>query len=168
MEAGRLPGRRGNLPERRGTPLACEQRNDLKAMYQSIFQSSTIPILEQVVGFAQARHTVLAGNIANLDTPGYRVRDVSVEDFQRRLAEAIRDHHRVRSATSPGELTTLPERPLAQVAENTKTILYHDDSNVGLEHQVTEMVKNQMQHNLALSIMTAQFRLLQAAISEKS
>ena len=34
-----------------------------------------------------------------------------------------------------------------------------------MEHQVTEMVKNQMQHNLALSIMTSQFRLLQTAIS---
>jgi len=29
------------------------------------------------------------------------------------------------------------------------------------------MVKNQMQHNLALAIMTSQMRLLQTAISER-
>ena len=40
------------------------------------------PVLEQVVNFAQARHGVLAGNIANLDTPGYRVRDLSPEKFE--------------------------------------------------------------------------------------
>ena len=45
-------------------------------MYEKIFGSTSIPILEQVVNFAEARHHVLAGNIANLDTPGYRVRDL--------------------------------------------------------------------------------------------
>ncbi len=62
-------------------------------MYEGLFQSTTVPILEQVVSFSQARHTVLAGNIANMDTPGYRVRDLSVEDFQSRLREAIETRH---------------------------------------------------------------------------
>jgi flagellar basal-body rod protein FlgB len=148
-------------------------------MYQSIFDATTIPVLEQVVQFAQARHHVLAGNIANLDTPGYRVRDLSVEDFQDRLQEAIRSRHQPSGTSpaerfvSPGEMGYLdspargPGATMAQVAKNPKTILYHDDSNVGIEHQVTEMVKNQMQHNLALTIMTSQFRLLEAAISER-
>ena len=148
-------------------------------MYQSIFDSTTIPVLEQVVQFAQSRHHVLAGNVANLDTPGYRVRDLSVEDFQDRLQEAIRSRHQPRGTSpaerfvSPGEMGYLDEpapgrhATMAEVAKNAKTILYHDDSNVGIEHQVTEMVKNQMQHNLALTIMTSQFRLLEAAISER-
>jgi flagellar basal-body rod protein FlgB len=148
-------------------------------MYQSIFSSTAIPVLEQVVGFAQARHHVLAGNIANLDTPGYRVRDLSVEDFQSRLREAIQARDRparpspAEEFVSPGELAYLdqpaPKRDLkmAEVAKDPKSILYHDQSNVGIEHQVTEMVKNQMLHNLALAIMTSQFRLLEAAISER-
>jgi flagellar basal-body rod protein FlgB len=45
--------------------------------------------------------------------------------------------------------------------------LYHDESSGNLETQVAAISKNQLQHNLALSIMTSQFRLLQAAISEK-
>jgi flagellar basal-body rod protein FlgB len=148
-------------------------------MYQNVFQSTTIPVLEQVVNFAQARHHVLAGNIANLDTPGYRVRDLSVEDFQARLREAIEARHR-RSPTSradrpvsPGDLgyphsqAAKHDATMAEVSRNPKSILYHDDSNVGIEYQVTEMAKNQMQHNLALAIMASQFRLLQVAISER-
>jgi len=56
---------------------------------------------------------------------------------------------------------------LAHVAEDSKTILRHDKGNVGMEYQVTEMVKNQMQHNMALTVMNQQFRLLKAAISER-
>ena len=134
-------------------------------MLSSMFQSSTIPILQEVVSFAQARHTVLAGNIANLDTPGYKVRDLSVEDFQERLRAAIQDRHSPPEPRSPGEPSGRDGTNLAEISKNPKTILHHDQSNVGVEYQVTEMVKNQLQHNLALSLMTSQLRLLQTAIS---
>jgi flagellar basal-body rod protein FlgB len=136
-------------------------------MLSNMFNSTTIPVLQEAVGFAQARHTALAGNIANLDTPGYKFRDLSVEDFQAQLKEAIEDRDRIAiyRASDPSAFPASPR--LAKVADQPHTILYHDKSNVELEQQVTEMVNNQMQHNLALSIMNNQFRLLQAAISER-
>jgi flagellar basal-body rod protein FlgB len=136
-------------------------------MIEGMFQSTTIPVLEQVVCFAQARHTVLAGNIANMDTPGYQVRDLSVEDFQNRLSEALAARGRPGAYRSPGETGYSGETTMAKVAKNHKTILRHDKSNVGPEFQVSEMTKNHIQHNMALSIMASQFRLLQAAISER-
>ena len=63
-------------------------------MFENLFDSTTIPVLQEMVNFNQARHTVLAGNIANMDTPGYKVRDLSVEDFQSRLKQAIEERHR--------------------------------------------------------------------------
>jgi flagellar basal-body rod protein FlgB len=139
-------------------------------MLANLFDSTSIPLLEQVVSFSQARHTVLAGNIANMDTPGYKVRDISVEDFQTRLKQAITERNRAPRASeslSPGEETAMRPEPLAEVAKNPKSILRHDQSNVGIEQQVTEMVKNQMQHNMALALMVKQFHLLETAISEK-
>jgi len=136
-------------------------------MFQGIFQATTIPVLEQVVNFAQARHTVLAGNIANLGTPGYHARDLSVEDFQTRLKEAIDVAHQPPAPRSLGDPDRLRPNPLADVSKDPKGILFHDQSNDAAEIQVTEMVKNQLQHNMALAIMTSQFRLLQTAISER-
>ena len=139
-------------------------------MIANLFDSTTIPVLQEVVNFSEARHTVLAGNIANMDTPGYKVRDLSVDDFQSRLQQAIEMRRQPPSSSeglSPGEIGLQGAEQLAEVAKNAKTILHHDQNNVGIEHQVTEMVKNQMQHNLALSIMVQQFHLLQTAISEK-
>lgn len=140
----------------------------VRSMYSNLFQSSTIPLLKEVASFAQARHTVLAGNIANLDTPGYKVRDLSVEDFQQRLQKAIERRGRPPATRSAGDPYDERDTMLAQISKDPKTILYHDKSNVGIEYQVTEMVKNQMQHNLALALMTSQFRLLQAAISGRT
>lgn len=137
-------------------------------MFQNLFNSTTIPVLEQVVDFSEARHTVLAGNIANMDTPGYKARDLSQEDFQERLAKAIESRRQPPTYHSTGETGYEPPEPLAEVSKNPKTILHHDNSNVGIEYQVTEMVKNQMQHNLALTVMVQQFHLLQAAISERA
>jgi flagellar basal-body rod protein FlgB len=139
-------------------------------MLANLFDSTTIPVLQEVVNFSQARHTVLAGNIANMDTPGYKVRDLSVEDFQSRLQQAIEVRRQPPASSetvSPGEIGLGGGEPMAEIAKNTKTIMHHDQNNVGMEHQVTEMVKNQMQHNMALSLMVNQFRLLETAISER-
>jgi flagellar basal-body rod protein FlgB len=134
-------------------------------MLTNLFSASTIPILEEVAKFSQARHTTLAGNIANLDTPGYKFRDLSVDDFQSRLRTAIDSRHRPPDPYQPGRYAGSEDAFQAAVAKNPHTILYHDKSNVELEQQVSEMVKNHMQHNLALTVMNQQFRLLTTAIS---
>jgi flagellar basal-body rod protein FlgB len=154
-------------------------------MLSSLFETTTIPVLEQVVSFAQSRHTVLAGNIANLDTPGYQAKDLSVEDFQKQLRAAISERQSagavgvqpsgyedtLKRTLQPIYEDTLKRElqpRLAEVAKNAQSILRHDLGDVGMEQQVSEMVKNQLQHNLALSIMTSQFRLLQTAVSGRT
>lgn len=138
----------------------------------NLFQSTSLPVLEQVVNFTQVRHNVLAGNIANLDTPGYETKDISPQDFQKQLKAAIksRDEESWNGGLEETEITKhhpRHENPIGQVSKSLSAMLRHDQGNVGLEQQMTEITKNQMQHNLAVTIMTSQFRLLQAAISEK-
>lgn len=150
-------------------------------MLSSLFQSSSLPVLEQVVNFTEARHGVLAGNIANLDTPGYKTRDLSPEAFQQQLKEAIEaKNDRVPvSPTLLGDVADLTPGETAvqhqartvaafdKVKDSMKSILRHDGDDVSMEQQVNEMMKNQQQHNLAINIMSAQFRLLRAAITER-
>lgn len=135
-------------------------------MLSQLFAGTTIPALEQVVNFSQARHAVLAGNIANFDTPGYRVRDLSPERFQTRLAAALKQRD-AEGPVSPGDLAAFPNRRLEHVSEDMEGLLFHDNSNGALEQQVAALAKNQQQHNLAIAVMTNQFRLLQTAISER-
>jgi flagellar basal-body rod protein FlgB len=139
-------------------------------MLPGLLGSTNIPVLQQVLNFAQARHGVLAGNIANINTPGYRTRDLNTEVFEKRLKDAIELSKRAGSSSQPisaGMLTTSPEDPLRNVGQNMTNLLYHDDTNIDIEQQVTEMNKNQYLHNLALTVMTDQMQLLQTAISER-
>ncbi|TWT77213.1 flagellar basal body rod protein FlgB [Posidoniimonas polymericola] len=140
-------------------------------MAPDIFRSSTLPVLEQVVNFSQARHGVLAGNIANLDTPGYKTRDLSPELFQENLKQAIEDSRRPASAGQAGAASGGGGKDrfdsIAKVKDSLKSILRHDGVDVSLEHQIAEISKNHAQHNLAVNLMSTQFRQLRSAISER-
>lgn len=148
-------------------------------MLPLMFQSTTIPVLEQVVKFTEARHGVLAGNIANLDTPGYKTRDLSPERFESKLKQAIETHYQPPSQPYDSRSMGLSSARAAerheakrleafrQVDDAMKSILRHDGDDVGMEKEVNEIMKNQQQHNLAINIMSAQFRLLRAAITER-
>jgi flagellar basal-body rod protein FlgB len=147
-------------------------------MLDAMFNNSTLPMLEQVVSFTQARHGVLAGNIANLDTPGYRSRDLSPAAFQERLKDAIEQQHKAADAPTAYSMPYSPgapapeardvKRDFAKVTESLGGLLRHDDNNTSMELQISEIAKNHAQHNLALSLMTAQFRLLRAAVTERA
>jgi len=136
-------------------------------MENGILNSTTIPVLEQVIDFAQRRHEVLAGNVANLDTPGYQVRDLSVETFQQRLQDAVEASRQRHQPLSPGMMGSRRRDAISDVSDSMRSILYHDGSDVGMEQQVLQISKNQFLHNLAISLMSTQFQMLQSAISER-
>ncbi len=136
-------------------------------MVPNLFSSATIPALGEVLNFAQARHTVLAGNIANVNTPGYRTRDLSQTAFQESLKEAIDQSRSSGRPLSPGLANSEEGDPLRNVRASLENILYHDDTNLDLEKQVAEISKNQLLHNFALTVLTDQFALLESAISER-
>jgi len=135
-------------------------------MLPNLFAGTTIPALGEVLNFAQARHTVLAGNIANVNTPGYRLRDLNEAEFQQRLKEVM-THTGGHDARSTSLAAAEPGNPMRDVRQSLENLIYHDDTNIDLEKQVAEMTKNHLLHNFALTVMTDQFKLLETAISER-
>ncbi len=144
-------------------------------MMNGIFQSSNVVGLEQTLAFTERRHQLLAGNVANMDTPGYQTRDLSVEDFQSSLSEALRMMKASEDAGFGGaamsdslreQLSKQSSQAIEKTRDTMKEILYHDGSNDSLEHQVTEIAKNQSMHSMATALLRSQFRTMQMAISE--
>jgi flagellar basal-body rod protein FlgB len=134
-------------------------------MIANLFNASTVPVLEQVLNFTQARHELLAGNIANVHTPGYRARDLSEETFQSALKKLF-ETHEAPEFFSQG-MASPRQTAMHQVKESRENILYHDGTDMDIERQVVQISKNQGLHNLAVSIMTSQFKLLETAVSER-
>ncbi len=141
---------------------------------QALFQNNSSALLEQVVNFSQMRHNVLAGNIANVSTPGYQFRDLPQEAFEE-LLKAAADTKTVtpaKTATPRGGLAGLHDAqelmdPFAEVQDQIAKEMVVNSKNRSLEYQVAEITKNQMQHNMALAILNNQYQLIQTAISER-
>ena len=133
-------------------------------MWNTWINGSSLPALEQATAFAEKRHTLLAGNIANLDTPDYQTRDLSKDDFQQALRDYV-DAPGLSGSTSSSQAPS-QQQAMDRVRDTTKQILYHDGSDVSLEEQVTELSKNQGAFNTAIALMRSQFQTLQMAIRE--
>ena len=144
-----------------------------------MFSTPALKSLEQTVAFTERRHAILAGNIANTDTPGYRSKDLSVDTFQKSLRDAIQADRQERDM-SPGLRLSLLGSPnhatkpafadskkvaMESVHDSMKQIVYHDGSDDSLEMQVTQIAKNQSMANMAIAMMKTQFRQLQMAIT---
>jgi len=136
------------------------------AMINGLFQHTSIPVLQEVVAFTQARQRVLAGNVANIHVPGYRTRDLSVDSFQEALRKQIAAG-RAEDFTSPGHPVSPRKEALQKVKDSMNNIVYHDGTNLDIERLAVESSKNQYMHNLAVSIMTSQFQLMHTAINER-
>ncbi len=135
-------------------------------MLSSLLNQTALPALEQTVGFAARRHSLLASNLANMDTPDYQTRDISVDDFQSTLKAALQSDSAPKSRYETP--TDVRQANFAKVRDVSNQILYHDGSDVSLEHQVTAIAKNQSMHNTAIALMRSQFQTLKAAISESA
>ncbi|MEQ1825917.1 MAG: flagellar basal body rod protein FlgB [Pirellula sp.] len=148
-------------------------------MFPNMFSNSALKSLEQTASFAERRHAILAGNIANMDTPDYKTKDLSVDSFQSNLREAIQAERRSQEiapgmrlgllgATDEATIPSIREAKdvaVQNVKDSMRQIVYHDGSDDSLELQATQLVKNQSMHTAAIAMMRSQFRQLQMAIS---
>jgi flagellar basal-body rod protein FlgB len=147
-------------------------------MIESLFNSSTIPLLAKAAAFAERRHEVLAGNVANISTPDYRTRDLPVAEFRAALEEAVA---RRRPADSSGRPAwSFSAAPASDASEGfprdlfhaleapPRTITFQDGNNRSIEKEVMEITKNSIMQTIAIELMNAQLNRLQAVISERA
>lgn len=100
--------------------------------------------LEQYMDLLSARQKLVASNIANADTPGYRTRDI---DFAREFRSLV-----------PGQ------RPDSVEATGLET--KHDGNNVSLDREARLLSENALRFNLASNLMKAEIRMVRSAIQE--
>jgi flagellar basal-body rod protein FlgB len=113
--------------------------------------------LDQVIQFTEARHKVLANNIANIDTPTYKMRDLQLAKFQQDLAQAI-------EARSTGKMTS---QGLPGPVDFQQYVLFHDQNNRSVEKQMTSLTENAILHNTTVELLRSRYLLLEKAISLK-
>lgn len=139
-------------------------------MFELLFDNTSLPVLQQVMGFSEERQRVLAENLANINTPGYRTNDLPVDEFVEALGEAIdrRDNETPRRfAMQSTRHIDFSRRMRAQRIETNGLQNYYDQSNSSVERIMSEMGKNALWHNIAAELFRHQSQLLETAIRER-
>ena len=99
--------------------------------------------LEQYMDLLAARQKLVASNVANADTPGYRTLDV---DFPSALRDAA------------------GETPRA--VEGSGLRVKNDGNNVSLDREARLLAENSLRFQVASNLMRTQIRIVRSAIEE--
>ncbi len=126
---------------------------------EQLINRDSAPVLEQVIRFTSARHKLITENIANVDTPGYRQKDLLVDRFHATLRARLQERDRSGNTKLDG-LDIRPENP-------TAGILFHDRNNRSMEQLATDLAKNAMMHNMAIELLRKQYQQLDMALRER-
>jgi flagellar basal-body rod protein FlgB len=100
--------------------------------------------LEQYMDLLNARQKLVASNIANADTPGYKTKDI---DFQAEFRNCM-------EGTSP------------RAAEVPGLQTKNDGNNVSLDREARLLAENALRFGLASSLARLELRSVKAAIDE--
>jgi flagellar basal-body rod protein FlgB len=130
--------------------------------------SKHFTLLSKSLDFRFMRQNMLAANVANAETPGYKAKDLV---FEQALGKAMH-------ADEPGPLRVTNSRHLdGRMAEPLSVVkpgIIHsgnpvaslDGNSVDVEREMSKVAENQVAYNTLTQILAKKFRGLSVAIRE--
>ncbi|MEJ0077538.1 MAG: flagellar basal body rod protein FlgB [Alphaproteobacteria bacterium] len=130
---------------------------------------SDLPIFSMLrtrMNWHQERQRLLAENVANADTPGYRARDLAPLDFGRQVQQASGQLQL--ALTAPAHLSGGGASGSSFALErSTKYDVRPTGNAVNLEDEMMKVAANQMDHQAAISLYSRSMGLLKTAIGKR-
>lgn len=129
--------------------------------------SGALNFHQEALNLRAERHEVLAGNIANADTPNYKARDM---DFSRELSKVMESG---RSDGSGMALSTTSTRhiPAQASAPAGHELLYRvpdqpslDGNTVDMDRERTQFADNAVRYQAALTMINSRIQGLKSAM----
>jgi flagellar basal-body rod protein FlgB len=105
---------------------------------------NSIKILQKIMDLCTYRQKILSSNIANVDTPNYKAKDVDFQEELKRASEIENNSYRVIEAP-----TTMPNR---------------DGNTVNIEVEMAKLTETLLMYNSATQLLSTRLRMLKDAI----
>ncbi len=124
----------------------------------------TYEVLSNSLDISAKRHQLITSNIANMDTIGYKPKDL---DFKKTLKRAM-------TATVPPDMARTHKKHFAGINVNSSSIngtnsedvdIYHLDS-VNIDTEMTHLVENNIKYRTATEMLLRKMEKLRYAIRE--
>lgn len=125
-------------------------------------------LLEQSLALRTRRNAMLASNVANRETPGYRAQDLM---FETQLTKALHsDRPGPLNVTDSRHFDGVQREPL-ELVEGEQINSFNPDprmdgNTVDLDKEMAKMAENQMMFDATIKAMNWKLRNLKSAITE--
>ena len=130
-------------------------------MIDQIFSGGSYQAVKQMLDMTSQRQEALAGNIANVETPGYRRVDLdrtAVADFQATM------HAAAQSGNFAGSMHT-GSRPVRTTLDPEATSARPDGNNVEIDHELLAMSQNTVEYGTLTEFASNSLKCLKMAIT---
>jgi len=121
----------------------------------SMIDTAMTEALSRFLDVDVARYKLIATNLANIDTPGYRTRDLNFQEELERASFA--------NGEADGGLAYASFAPVAHAVRGLME--RPDGNNVSMERESLLLAETQMKFNLAAQMLKDQFHLISTAIN---
>jgi flagellar basal-body rod protein FlgB len=122
-----------------------------------MFATKAIFALKQSLNGLAERQRVIAGNIANVDTPGYKAKAV---DFEQQLNEALSRTRQI--GPGGGRMSDISPTVTYDYAATVR----NDGNNVDVDLQMAEMAETSLRYEAASQMLAKKYSLLRDIITE--
>ncbi|MBI5903930.1 MAG: flagellar basal body rod protein FlgB, partial [Deltaproteobacteria bacterium] len=123
----------------------------------------TITLLGDALDLRASRQKVLASNIANQETPGYRARDINFEDELRNREGGVQAGVILASTNASHIGPASSGSPEPQVVERATDLAGYDGNSVGIEGEMVKLSENALMYTVAAKMLRSKFATLMNA-----
>jgi flagellar basal-body rod protein FlgB len=130
-----------------------------------LFGTDSMIALDKGLDAMALRQQVIANNVANINTPGFKKQDVSFEDS---LASAIESKQNSNSfKAKSGEFSTV--NPLNDVEIKVSTVkgtsMRYDGNNVDIDEEMSKLAETNIRYQAMSKLMSERFGGLKTVIN---
>lgn len=135
-------------------------------MFDLTSGNGMIQAMDRGLSLASQRQTLIASNLANLDTPGYRTRDFSFEGAMKAALSGQSSPTSLR-ATHPMHLQGTTSTALPPTTDALRPNAERNDGNdVSLDRENMLLARTQGHYQVASTLMQVELRKLYSLIRE--
>lgn len=134
-------------------------------MFEVIFNKIRIPLFEKVLDASADRHRAIATNIANVETPGYKAKEVDFGEILKRSNLASLKLRR----QDPRHLPTEGHKEKRmEIVESSMKALKSRENNVDIDIEMAQAAENQLYYSANAKIIGSKFAALHKTIRGRS
>jgi len=118
-------------------------------MFDLVSSNPMLQMMDRSMSLATQRMTLIAGNMANIDTPGYRAQDFSFESAFKQEMDALDRQLLPNSGSLPSYFPSSPGTASSEDSGTAPAFERNDLNDVNLDQQTMELAKTQNIYQMA-------------------